>query len=161
VLSVAAQALKRSDFRWQAFVLVLLSAVHALLFNFDLTDKFHSVSYRLISVSVVALGIYLLARWAPISRLRPVYTVLGTLLLALLAYRETKETLAPWTAVAWISLALVLCLAARWWKDRPLLWQTHFLAALALGWTIYCNFAQQYRGTLVQRITVGIIAAVF
>jgi hypothetical protein len=157
-LSVAAQALKRTDFRWQAFVLVLLSAIRTLLFNFDLTQTFHSITYRLLSVSVIALGIYLLARWAPLEQIRPVYTVIGTLLLALLAY---KETAAPWTAVAWISLAFVLCLAARWWKDRPLLWQTHFLSALALGWTVYTNFDPQYRHSKLQLLTVGIVAALF
>jgi hypothetical protein len=157
-LSLAAQVLKRNDFRWQAFVLVLLAAVRALWSNFELTESFHSISYRLISVSVIALGIYLLARWAPITALRPVYTVVGTLLLALLTY---KETAAPWTAVAWISLAFILCLASRWWKDRPLLWQTHVLAVLALGWTLYTNFAPQYRHSKLQLLTVGIIVTLF
>jgi hypothetical protein len=62
--------------------------------------------------------------------------------------------------VAWVSLALALALAARWWKDRALLWQTHFLAALAAGWTLYANFDPQYRGKSEQLITVGITAAV-
>jgi len=162
-LSVAAQVLKRNDFRWQAFVLVLLAAVRALFSNFELTETFHSISYRLISVTVIALGIYLLARWAPTPRIRPVYTVIATLLLTLLAYKETasSQASAPWTAVAWVSLALVLCLAARWWKDRPLLWQTHFLSALALVWTLYSNFAPQYRGSRIQWITVAILFVVF
>jgi hypothetical protein len=110
----------------------------------------------LISVSLVALGIYLLARWAPFAQIRPIYTVLGTFLLALLAFREAP---APWTAVAWISLGLALAIAARLWKDRALLWQTHVLALLAVGWTLYANFAPEYRGTPVQWRTVGITAA--
>ena len=63
--------------------------------------------------------------------------------------------------MAWISLGLVLAIAARLWNDRALLWQTHVLALLAVGWTIYANFAPEYRGTRVQWMTVGITAAVF
>jgi hypothetical protein len=157
-LTVFAEALKRTDLKWQAFVLVLLAAARALFVNFALNTSFHQVSMRLISVTLVALGIYLLARWAPLTQIRPLYTVLGTFLLSLLAFKEAP---APWTAVAWISLGLVLAVAARLWKDRALLWQTHALALLAVGWTIYANFAPDYRGSPVQRMTVGITAAVF
>jgi hypothetical protein len=154
-LTLFGETLKRVDLKWQAFTLVVLAAARALVVNFDLATSFHHVSFRLISVSLVALGIYLLARWAPLAQIRPVYTVLGTLLLALLAYREAP---APWTAVAWISLGLLLAVAARLWKDRPLLWQTHVLAVLAVGWTLYANFAPEYRRTTVQWLTVGITA---
>jgi Predicted membrane protein (DUF2339) len=166
-LSLIGQYLRRADLKWQAFALVLASMVRALVFNFDLGGALSGnpgsalshVSYRLLSVSLTALGIYLLARWAPIKQLRPVYTVIGT---GLLAYLIFKEAAAPWTAVAWITLALALCLAARWWKDRALLWQTHALAAMAAGWSLYLfYFAPQYRGTRVQWITVGITAALF
>jgi uncharacterized membrane protein YobD (UPF0266 family) len=61
--------------------------------------------------------------------------------------------------VAWISLGTALAIAARLWKDRALLWQTHVLAVLAVGWTLYANFAPEYRGTPVQWRTVGITAA--
>ena len=52
----------------------------------------------------------------------------------------------------------MLGLAGRWWKDRALLWQTHALAALAVGWTLFTNFAPQYRGSRVQLISVGATA---
>jgi hypothetical protein len=154
-LTLFGETLKRADLKWQAFVLVLLAAGRALAVNFDLQTNFHHVSMRLISVGLVALGIYLLARWSPLTSIRPVYTVLGTFLLSLLAFKEAP---APWTAVAWISLALVLAVAARLWKDRALLWQTHVLSLLAVGWTLYANFAPEYRFTRVQWVTVGITA---
>jgi hypothetical protein len=156
-LSFVGQTLKRADLKWQAFVLVMLSTARALTINMNLTATWPHINYRLVSVSVIALGIYLLARFAPLTQVRPLYTVAGTLLLAVLAFNEAP---APWTAVAWIALALVLALAARWWKDRALLWQTHFLSALATGWTLYANFDPQYRGSRVQWITVGITALV-
>jgi hypothetical protein len=156
-LALAGQALKRSDLKWQAFALVLISSIRALVINMNLTATWPHLTYRLVSVGVIALGIYLLARWAPRPKIRPVYSVAGTLLLAVLAFKEAP---APWTAVAWICLALVLSLAARLWKDRALLWQTHLLSALAAGWTLYANFDSQYGGTRLQLLTVGIVAAV-
>jgi Predicted membrane protein (DUF2339)/zinc-ribbon domain len=156
-LSFAGEALKRADLKWQAFVLVLLSTIYGLTFNMNLTATWPHLTYRLVSVSLIALGIYLLARWAPLPQIRPVYTVAGTLLLAVLAFKEAPEL---WRAVAWVSLALVLALAARWWKDRALLWQTHILAVLAAGWTLYTNLAPQHRQTPVQLLTVGIVAVV-
>jgi hypothetical protein len=156
-LSGAALWLKQTDLKWQAFVLVILSLARTLLVNFDLTETFHSLTLRLISVSLTAVGIYLLARWAPLSQIRPVYSVAGTFLLGYLAFKESP---APWTAVLWIGLGLVLCLAARWWKDRALLWQTHLLSLLAAGWTLYLFYDPQYLGKPVQWITVVITAVV-
>jgi Predicted membrane protein (DUF2339) len=164
-LSFIGQTLKRTDLKWQAFGLVLLSTARALIINMNMPAPLSGdpaatlshVTYRLLSIVLIALGIYLLARWAPLKEIRPFYTVAGTLLLAFLAFKEAP---APWTAVAWVSLALALALAARGWKDRALLWQTHFLAALAAGWTLYANFDPQYHGSRVQWITVGITAGV-
>jgi energy-converting hydrogenase Eha subunit C len=153
-LSLVGDALKRNDLKWQAFALVLLSFGRALAVNFELTTTFHQLTYRLISVSLTAVGIYLLARWAPLSQVRPVYSVTGTFLLALLAFKETPQ---PWIAVAWIGLALVLAVAARFWNDRALLWQTHVLSLLSAGWTLYASFAPQYRGN-VQLFSVALTA---
>src|SRR5262249_35302037 len=141
-----------------AFVLVLLAGIRAFVFDFNATATFHQLTHRLISVSIMALGIYLLARWAPMIEIRPAYTVIGTLLLAVVAIKETAE---PWTGVAWVALALVLSLAARFWKDRALLWQTHVLSLLAAAWMLDVNFGLQYKATRLQLITVGICAVAF
>src|SRR5215472_3998397 len=154
-LSLVGHGLQRTDLKWQALALTLLSFARSLQFNFDLDRLFHGVTFRLLTISSTALGIYVLARWAPRKGLRPVYSLMGTILLSRVALKETH---APWTAVAWISLASVLGLAGRSWKDRALLWQTHVLAALAVGWTLFTNFAPQYRGSRVQLISVGVTA---
>jgi hypothetical protein len=158
VLSGVAQLLKRNEFRWQAFTLVLMSFCCALVVNFDFTELFHGLSYRLISVTLVAGGIYLLARWAPVAEVVPTYTWAGTILLGYLAYRETQARYELWTPVLWAALAALLGLAARVWKDRALLWQTHLLAALATTWTIGIVFLGNfgYNGTRAQVISVGI-----
>ena len=150
-LSLVRDALKRADLKWQTFALVLISFVRAFSVTLEPTTFFHYLTYRLISVSLTAAGIYLLARWAPRKEIRPIYTVVGTVLLTVLAYQEAPK---PWIPVAWISLALVLGFAARLWNDRALLLQTHVLSLLAAGWTLYASFAPQYRGTRVQLISV-------
>jgi predicted membrane protein DUF2339 len=156
-LSLVSDALKRIDLKWQAFALVLISFARALAvnINMELGTLLHGVTDRLISVALTAGGIYLLARWAPRTEARPVYTVAGTFLLALLAFKETPE---PWIPVAWIALALLLAVAARFWKDRALLWQTHALSLLAAAWTLYSSFAPAYQGSRIQLISVLIIA---
>jgi hypothetical protein len=155
-LSLVGDALKRSDLKWQTLALVLISFLRALRISLGPTTLFHHLTYRLISVSLTAGGIYLLARWAPRIEIRPIYSVAGTVLLTVLAFQETPE---PWIAVAWVALALVLGTAARLWSDRPLLWQTHALSLLAAGWTLYTSFAPQYRGGRVQLISVTLTAS--
>ena len=150
-LSLVGDALKRIDLKWQAFALVLISFTRALTVNMELATLFHQVTYRLISVALTAGGIYLLARWAPRTEVRPAYSVAGTLLLAVLAFKETPE---PWIAVAWIALALLLAVASRFWKDRALLWQTHALSLLATAWTLYSSFAPAYQGSRMQLFSV-------
>ncbi|HSK44891.1 MAG TPA: DUF2339 domain-containing protein, partial [Candidatus Binatia bacterium] len=155
-LSLVGDALKRADLKRQSRALVLLSSVFALRISLAPTTlSFHHLTYRLISVSLTAAGIYLLARWAPRAEIRPIYTLAGTVLLTVLAYQEAPQ---PWIPVAWISLALVLGCAARLWNDRALLLQTHVLSLLAAGWTLYASFAPQYRGTRVQLISVALTA---
>lgn len=156
VLSAVAQWLKRSEFKWQAFCLAMMAFCCALVVNFDFSEQFHHLSFRLISVTLVAGGIYLLARWAPIAQVWPAYSWAGTILLGYLAFRETQQAYELWTAVLWTGLAAVLGLAARFWKDRALLWQTHFLAATATAWTIGITFLGNptYRGTRAQLVSV-------
>jgi hypothetical protein len=81
------------------------------------------------------------------------YTWAATGLLALLVWYQAPQ---PWVGVGWVALALVLALAARFWKDRSLLFQTHALSLLGTGWTLYGSFAPQYRGTRVQLISVAL-----
>jgi hypothetical protein len=162
VLSGVAQLFKRNEFKWQAFVLAMMSFCCALVVDFDFTQQFHHLSYRLISVSLVAASIYLLARWVPMPEIRPAYSWAGTILFAYLAFRETQESRALWTPVLWVALAAVLALAARLWKGRALLWQIHLLAVAATGWTIAISFMGDpaFHGARTQLITVLITAAV-
>jgi hypothetical protein len=153
VLSIVTQALKANEFKWQAFVLAMLAFCRALLVNFDAGGAFHGVSYRLISITLIAGGTYLLVSRSPRMRLKPAYTCAATILLGYLAYKEAPD---PWRAVAWMTLAATVAFAGRYWKDRVLLWQSHILSALASAAIFVVNFQPQYKRSILQLITVGI-----
>src|SRR5215468_6211138 len=162
-LSGVAHLINRNEFKWQACVLAIMSFLCALVVNFDFVGDFHHLSYRLISVTLVAGGIYLLAGSAPLVTLKPVYSWMGTILFGYLAYRETQAEHQMWTPVLWIGLAAVLGSAARFWKDRALLWQTPLLAAAATAWTLAISFryhqdrAQLNTMLLTVLITSGVL----
>src|SRR5258707_686705 len=104
-----------------------------------LGTSWHSIPSRMFTFGLVAASLYLSSRFVRFS--------------------ETQGTGIFAAVYAWSGsalLALLLSLAARWWKDRALLWQTHVLAALAAGWTLYANFAPDYRGSRVQLVTVAV-----
>lgn len=157
-VAVSGQQFQRDEFKWQAFVLALLSCGWAVFVNFQAAGTFHGVSERLLSVSLIAAGTYLLVRWAPVVSLRPVYSWAGTLLLGYLAFKEAPD---PWIAVAWVTMAAALAAAARFWKDTALLWQTHLLSVMALGAAIVINLQPAHGGSRIQLITLLIAAALF
>jgi hypothetical protein len=159
VLAIAAQIQKRPEFRWQSFVLAGLSFCMALGVNLGNSGKIHiagaDVSFRLISIGLVSAGIYVLTRWSPVPILTPFFSWAGTILLGAVAWKETP---AEWTAVAWIVLATALGFAARFWKRRALLWQTHAAAAAATFWMLFTNFQPFYNGTHWQLLAVSVTA---
>jgi hypothetical protein len=155
-LSMAAEILKANEFKWQAFVLVMLAFCRALVVNFTVDGAFHGVSYRLISVILIAAGAYLLVARRPHPRLHPAYTCAATILLVYLAFKEAAH---PWIAVAWITLGAALAFAGRFWKNRVLLWQSHVLAVSAAVAVFAYNFQPQYRQSALQAITVLITCA--
>lgn len=142
VLAFVAQWQKRSEFNWQALALALLACGYALGVNLQLTDQpVKGLSHRLISMTLIAGIVYLLARWSPMEELKPAYSWAGTIVLGALTWKEAPK---QWTAVLWISLAACLALAARYWKERALLWQCHIVSAVALVWMIFTNFQPDF-----------------
>ena len=156
VLSIVAQIMRANEFRWQAFVLVMLASVRALLVNFNVDGDFHGLSYRLISVILIAGSAYLLVARRPHPQLHAAYTCAGTLLMTYLAFKEAG---ALWIAVAWAALGALLALAGRNWKNRILLWQSHILAVLSALAVFAYNFQPAHRHSGLQAITVSITAA--
>ncbi|HWZ43967.1 MAG TPA: DUF2339 domain-containing protein [Candidatus Saccharimonadales bacterium] len=160
VLAIVGQIQKLPEFRWQALVFAVLSFFVAMAVNLEKTGTVHlagaNVNLRLLSVGLVSAGMYALTRWSPMPILAPFYKWAGTILLGAVAWKETH---AEWTAVAWIALATAVGIAARFWKDRALLWQTHVAAAAAVLWMLFTNFQPFYNGTRQQLVAVFVTAA--
>ena len=78
--------------------------------NFSLSSAYHGITYRLISVALVAAGVYVMALWSPGERVRPIYSWLGSFLLSWLAWYELQPNN---VALAWAILGLVLARLGR------------------------------------------------
>ena len=104
-VSAVGHLLKRNEFKWQGLVLALLSFASTLVNNFSLSGAYHGITYRLISVALVAAGVYVMALWSPSERVRPIYSWLGSFLLSWLAWYELQPNN---VALAWAILGLVL-----------------------------------------------------
>jgi hypothetical protein len=152
---------------WQTHLLSLLAAGWTLYTIFD--QDYRSSRMQLLSVGLTAGLLYLLNRITNVAEgsederipqafFAAAYTWSATTLLTILIWVQAPR---PWIAPAWIGLAVLLGIAARFWKVRYLLWQTHVLSLLAAGWTLYAGFDPQYNGSRVQLLSVGLTAGLF
>ncbi|MEO6119672.1 MAG: hypothetical protein ABIP12_03200, partial [Terriglobales bacterium] len=156
VLAPLGRRLQRSELMWQAAALASVAFLRCLLVNLETTGQFGGgLSIRLVTMTLVAAGTYLLTLWPSRPEVRSIYTWGGTILATALAAQEAPDL---WVTVAWMLLAVVLVLAARRFEMRQLLWQAHILAAISLARVMLVNFDDPFRGTGAQLITVSITA---
>ena len=143
VLLLAGRRLGRHELVWQADVLALVGLVRAVLVNIEGTGNWHGISLRLVTVSLIAVLLYLNSWWRagrdfPYAEQAPsAYTWAGSLLVALLAWKELPTL---WTPVAWAAFGLVLHMLGRGLARRELPVQAHALAAAAFLWALGRNF---------------------
>lgn len=146
---------------YQAHWIAAVAFIQTIISGWDLKATLHGVPERVLVFMPVAGLLYLSSRPVRLSETHfknifaGAYTWAATALLAILIWLQAP---APWIALAWIGLATLLGVAARFWKDRALLWQTHVLSLLAVALTLYGSFAPEYRGGRVQLISVGLSA---
>jgi Predicted membrane protein (DUF2339) len=142
---------------YQAHWIAVAATFQTINSGDGLEDVWHGIPERILTFVPTACLLYISSRPVKLSGtqgsriLAGSYTWAASLLLALLIWYQTPKL---WIAVGWIALALVLALAARYFKDRALLWQTHVLSLIASVWTLYESFTPGYRGTRVQLVTV-------
>lgn len=159
VLALAARYLKTRPLLWQTHLLALAATVWALRANFPASYGSSQQKWQhWFAVGSTAALLYLLTWLTNIEgviedrRLCRGYPWAGTLLLGWLAFMDAQQ----WTAVAWIVMAACLALAARYWKDRSLLWQTHLLALMAAGWAMEFNLIEWQGARWTQLIAVSV-----
>ena len=165
-----ALAMRRINYRplgWQANAVTVCAGVRAYTFNFGLERSvWPGVSLRLVTISIIAAGLYFLSRQSttPDSQSRRVvaylHTFAATALLALLAWYEAPNA---WLAAIWAVFALALALVDRRFEIEELRWQAHALAALTMARSIVVNLyvLDKWHGISVRLLSVAIVAVIF
>jgi hypothetical protein len=159
--------------RWDLFHLGIqehLFAVAAVLrtldYNFYVAGHFGPFSIRLITVSLVAAGLYAISRRAANESASHgliaayLHTTAATFLLAFLMWYELST---GWLAAFWALFAFALAAIDRRFKLDDLRWQAHALAAITMLLCMGINLHTQelWHGISVRLITLSIVAVVF
>lgn len=148
----------------QANAVAACALARVYLYNFTLEQMFwQGISVRLVTVAIVAAGLYFLSRKAatPESKRAIAYlhTTAATALLALLAWYEAPG---GWLAVAWAVFALVLAIVDRRFELEELAWQAHALAALTMFRSVTVNLyvTETWHGISVRLLSLSLVAVV-
>jgi len=164
LLALSGRWVRYRQLAWQANAVAAFALVRALTFNYEIQGTWRGLSLRIVTIALVAAGLYFLSRKAaPEERFTRVVAFLhsfaGTGLLALLAWYEAPN---GWLAALWATFALVLALVDRRFELEELPWQAHALALLALVRSVTMNLydTATWHGLSVRLISLTIVAVV-
>jgi len=154
---------------WQANAVAALSLMRAYRFDLEMAQPvWPGVSLRLVTISIVAAGLYFLSRQSTPpdsdseSRRAVAYlhTTAATALLVLLAWHEAPT---GWLAPLWAVFALVLVLVDRRFELEDLRWQAHALALLTMARSITVNLyvTDTWHGISVRLLSLATVAVIF
>jgi hypothetical protein len=166
-LALAMRVFKYKHLAWQANAVAACAIGATAAFDFTAQQTlWGGFSLRLITVSIVAAGLYFLSRQAvagdsqssrPITYL---HTLAATGLLATLAWYEAPS---GWLAAVWAVFALVLAGLDRRFDLEDLGWQAHALAALTALRSVVVNLhiTDTWHGFSVRLLSLAIVAVIF
>jgi hypothetical protein len=118
VLLVLGRKFETEDWCWQSLVLALMAAIRCVATNFDDPQSFAGMPGRLLTAGIVIGALYAQEFLAPRDhRSRTFYSLLGSLLLASLLYREVSGS---GLTVAWGLQGLLLLAAGFPARERIL-----------------------------------------
>jgi hypothetical protein len=152
---------------FQEHLFAIAAAARAFDYNFYLTTYYGNFSVRILTVSIVAAGLYAVSRKAtapdvPYSLPSAyLHTTAATSLLALLMWYEASPP--GWLVAFWALFALALAAVDRRFKLDDLRWQAHALAALAMIRSVSINMyvKDTWHGLSVRLLSLSIVAVVF
>jgi len=165
-LALSMRRIGSRQLAWQANVVAACTVIRALDTNFTLAQTvWPGVSLRLVTIAIVAAGLYFLSRAAVISDspAKAPITYLNTFAATgLLAYLAWFEAPGAWLAAVWAIFALVLALIDRRFELDDLRWQTHALAALAMLRSVSVNlyYTDNWHGISLRLLSLAIVAVV-
>jgi hypothetical protein len=165
-LALAIRQIKYNPLAWQANAVAACSVVRAYTYDMQHAQLFwQEVSLRMVTIAIVAAGLYFLSRLASVpdspSRRAVSYlhTTAATALLALLAWYEAPG---GWLAAVWAVFALVLALVDRRFGVEELAWQAHALAALTMMRAVSVNLyiVETWHGISVRLLSLAVVTVV-
>jgi len=166
VLALVMRRIRYRQLAWQANVVAACTVIRTLDTKFTLAQAvWPGVSLRLVTISIVAAGLYFLSRAAVLSdsRAKPAITYLHTFAATgLLAYLAWFEAPGAWLAPVWATFALGLALIDRRFELDDLRWQAHALAALTMMRSVSVNlyFTDTWHGISLRLLSLAIVAVV-
>src|SRR6266404_2873027 len=164
-LTEAGRALRYDSLTRHSHLVSVLALFTAITADAAGAHQWHTIPAHALGALPVVAGCYLLAKridFAQAQHLkwsRAAYTWVGT---ALLAWVLEQALRAPWLAVGWIVLAVLLALCAEWVGYRQLAWQANAVAACALARTLLFNYYVEqkiWHGVSLRIVTVTLVAA--
>ena len=166
-LALVVRWISYSQLGWQANVIAACALVRTCTFNYGLQQTtWQGISLRLITVSVVAAGLYFLSRAATVRgsesarAITSLQNFSATALLALLAWYEVPG---GWVAAVWAIFSLVLAIVDRRFELQDLGWQAHALAAITMlrSVTVNQHVTDTWHGFSVRLLSLAIVTVVF
>jgi Predicted membrane protein (DUF2339) len=168
ILALAGRRWSLPHLGFQEHLFAIASVARVFDYNYHLTTHYGNFSVRMITVSIVAAGLYAISRKAtapdapyalPSAYL---HTTAATTLLALLMRYETSAG-SGWLAVFWALFAFALAAIDRRFKLDDLRWQAHALAALTMIRAVSVNMhvEETWHGVSVRLLSLSIVTVVF
>jgi hypothetical protein len=168
ILALAGRRWNLPHLGFQEHFFAVAAIARTFDYNYHLTTYYGHFSVRMITVSLVAAGLYTISRKAsaPDAPYRLVsaylHTTAATSLLALLMWYEVS-TGSGWLAAFWALFAFALAAIDRRFKLDDLRWQAHALAVLTLIRSVWINMyvEETWHGVSVRLLSLSIVAVVF
>jgi len=168
ILALAGRRWSLPHLGFQEHFFAVAAIARTFDYNYRLTTYYGTFSVRILTVSIVAAGLYAISRkvTAPDAPHRLVsaylHTTAATSLLALLMWYEVS-TGSGWLAALWALFAFALAAIDRRFKLDDLRWQAHALALLAMIRSVSINMyvEETWHGLSVRLLSLSIVAVVF
>ena len=141
-LALVDRRFELEDLRWQAHALAALSMARSVTTNLYLTETWHGISVRLLSLTIVAIIFYALSRIIRMpEQLRErefhhTYSWAASALVSLLLWYELQPLS---VAVGWAVFGLVLFEYGLWRKTRQFRFQAYVALAASFGRIFFAN----------------------
>lgn len=151
VLAIIDRRFEMEDLGWQAHVLAALALVRSVVVNLHVTDTWHGISVRLLSLAIVAFVLYALSRLIRIPDIwleqdfHHVYSWAASALVSVLVWYELQPIT---VAIAWAVFGLVLFEYGLMRNVKQFRFQSYVALSAAFGRIFFSNLTAGNPGEL-------------